>query len=208
MNDTLAAIARGEQADGLLHNARLLTDSGEAYGVEAVVAHFRAAPLTVSTTLGDDGTLASVADGTMIVADTYDGRVARLWRVGSDGPVAREPRIDVAFDPDMQLARGDLFVSPSDFPHVPAERLDLVRVAARDVLAGDRLGPAATRQRLFLLRVARSGDRLAALFAWYRLAAGARHDARFRHAALLLDGAAGRWFVDRDAAPQDWTPRV
>ncbi len=206
--DTLARIARGGRAQGLLHTCRLTTDAGEAYGIEAVAAHFRAAPLTPLDTVGDGGTLAGIAADSILFADPYGRDIARIWRVGSAGPVAVEPRIDVAFDPDMAQARGDVFASPTDFPHIDTGTIDRIAATARAAIDSDRLGPPATRRRLFLLRVATANGRCAALFAHHALALGARTDAGFRFAALLLDGDDARWFADAAPAPRAWTPRV
>lgn len=205
--DTLAAIARGEASAGLLQTCRLSTDAGEAYGIEAVSVHFRAAPITDGAPIGVSGTVAVLSGDTILFADAYDSNIARIWRIGSGGPVANEARIDVAFDPDMAQARGDVSLSPSDFPDVPQSALTQIAEVARAAIGNVGLGPIATRSRLFLLRVAIGEGRVAALFAHHSLALGDRGDAGFRHVAVLLDGDAPRWFVDT-GPDRGWTPRV
>ena len=202
--DTLVAIARGEQPAGLLQTCRLITDAGEAYGIAAVSAHFRASPINDGTMIGEGDTVALIAGDTMLVAVAYDDNIAQIWRVGSDGPVTREARIDVGFDPDMTQARGDVFASASDFPDIDDATFDKVVAAGRAALAGDALGAAVRRSRLFLLRIAGDAEAQVALFAHHTV----RHDdAGFRYVAVLLDADGARWFAGEPVA-RGWTPRA
>ena len=85
--DHLRAVARGEAPadDGLLGNARCGWGRSELIGEESILAAFCAEPfatdgdvLVVET--AQSAALVGAQDA--LIADVYDGRIGRLWRVG------------------------------------------------------------------------------------------------------------------------------
>lgn len=199
--DRLARLAAGERpvGDWLLGSCALTTASGDAYGEEAIVAAFAAAPATLAAVVDTPRGTALFGTGAALFADVYNGHVARLWRVGGAGlPPAR--RVDVAFDPDLAQPRGDVFVDPAaGLDAAAAERLTaavlpLVRTADDNVF----------RRRAFVVRTLAVDARVAALVALYTASPAG---IGFRYAAVSLAGDDVTVVADGPLDPS-WTPRL
>ncbi len=169
--DTLRRLAAGEQPrSGLLHTTRLEAFGTEHYGEEAIVEAFRLHPQPLTdkaVVVTDPGHLAIFDGSTALVADLHGELIGRIWRLGEGEPCRGEPRISVAFDPDLAQARGDVFAVASDHPALEPTAFDRVLEAGRDIARDD---PAAYRTRAFALRAFGSAVDGAALFAVHRLA--------------------------------------
>lgn len=200
--DHLERLASGARPDGdwLLGTASLTTAAGDVYGEEAIVAAFRRHPLALDGPVvrTPTGIARFGADGAL-VADIYDGHVARLWRVGGDagGP---ERRVDVAFDPDLAQPRGNLIV---DAGAVDLDAAGLARLAAVLTPLIRDTGHGAFRRRGFVIRAFADGPASAALVAVYTAGASVGFD--YLAIALTDDGTT---IVADRPAPGPWSPRL
>lgn len=200
--DELGALLRGERpAPGLLQTIRLEAAGGEHYGEEAVLERCRAAPAALddAEAIAAPGHLMMVAGDAAAVADLHGERVGRVWLLAGGDPAEPEPRVAVAFDPDLAQARGDVFLDPADHPALAGGHADLLAEAGRRLLdeaaAGE--GAPAYRARAFLLRAWSEGPRACGLFAVHRLGPGPVRASGFSYAAALVDGASMRLVRDR-----------
>jgi hypothetical protein len=170
----LASLAAGRcpADETLLHTAMLEGWGSQAYGEEAVLEAVRRAP--IGTTHWDvvegPAGLAIFGDDVAWFADTVDGHLRRIWRLGDGALLPREPAIAVAFDPDLRQARGDVITDAGD----PIE------VAIGKTVLAEMNG---LRVRAFPIRTVRSGDDVAMLLAVYRLGEGPSRTCGFSYAA-------------------------
>lgn len=195
----LRAVGAADTAH-VLGAARLAVGGHEAFGIEAIADAFRRDPLA----LGDDDApplfaadplhAAALHDGQALFADLYDGRVGRLWRVGAAPPCPPEPRVAVAFDPDLRQARSDLLFDAADHPGLLADAHGIVRAAARALLAAP-----AWRARAFAIRAFGDADAGAVLFAIHRLSAEPMRVGGFVHAAAVWSDGERRVVADDPA---------
>ena len=212
----LRQLARGEHPkDALLHTARLEALGREHYGEEAILAGFRAAPLSFS----DSATLIESADYCVLVggeaaifAELAGGHIARLWRLGGGEPGAAERAISVAFDPDLSQTRGAVLFAPADHPALAGDAGERVLQAARN--AAEQADPAlpALRTRVFVVRAYGSAAQGAALFAVYRLSGAERLTSGFAMALAWWtpdgDGLVRDVAGEAAVAARAWTPRI
>ena len=209
--ETFTALCAGQRPgdDGLLGNGRLEWGGGEAYGEEAILESFRAAPIDPAR--GDlvIGTTAAawVGADSALVADLYDGRIGRLWRLGTGPSPVPEPAIAVAFDTDLRQKRGDVAFRAADHPALDVVAHDAVTAAGQALLHVDQI-PALHRARAFVVRAFLADETTVALYAIHRLTGEAPRRAGFGYAIALIEaGAAPRLIVD-PWSPTDWTPRL
>ena len=210
--DHLRALARGERPadDGLLGNTRCAWGGGELVGEEAILAAFCAKPFAADNDLlaietGQSAAL--IARGDALVADIYDQRIGRLWRVGSGVAMPPEQRVDVAFDADMRHERGDVFFHAEAHPELDEDGARSIVTAVRDHVEQVRRD-GHLRVRAFVLRAFRAEDTIAALTAVYRLSNEPSRSASFGLAILGI-GVVGEPLVVSDPSPRrDWTPRL
>lgn len=210
------ALLAGERTPLLLHNARAHGWGAEHYGSEAVREQFRADPHTPSDgarSVEVPGHLALFDDRVALVATIGEGGFTRLWRLGPGEPAAAEPRVDVAFDPDLHQTRGDLFWRAQDHPALPTRWHDAVRAAGRalvDAVPAEARAP--YRARAFLLHAFGGDGAAAALFAVHRLGPDPVRTAGFVHAAALIGTGKSRvvWDLagERAVASAGWRPRL
>ena len=196
----LVRLARGERVTALLSTASLATGGREVYGDEVIVAAFRRQPLdlTAATVVADDRGIALFAGGEAVVADLYDGHVARLWRVGAAPSSIRERRIDVPFDPDLAQARGGVV-----FDRVGLAQADADALAA--AVAALQAADDAFRVRAFVIRTMTDTSGIAALVAVYR---ASPDGIGFTYAAVQV-GRDGATLVAADPpAARAWSPRL
>ena len=206
--DRLARLAAGARpaGDWLLGTCLLTAGGVEVVGEEAIVAHFRDYPLPLAeaATYRSPSGLALFAGDAALFADLYGDNVGRLWRIGAP-PALRLRAVSVAFDPDLDQARGDLGFDPALFPELgdPAARhvADAARALARS--------SPAYRTRAFVLRAFADADTAVALVARYALTPAG---IGFSHAALRRrfagDADLGGTVVADDGAAGDWVPRL
>lgn len=201
--EALHRLAGGERpGDRLLHSCRLQWADEEAFGEEAVLELFRAAPLDLDdATLVETATAAALigAEGAL-VADLYDRRVGRLWRLGAGVLPAAEPSIAVAFDPDLRQERGGVYLRGEDHPELAPAALDAVHAAGQAFIK-----PAGTplhRARAFPVRAFGDGERAAALFAVYHVTGGLVRQSGFADAIALIEGDAARFVRDQPPASE------
>lgn len=208
--DHLRAIGRGDtpQDDGLLGNARCGWGRGELIGEESILAAFCARPFDGSETLAVQTAQGAALIGKedALVADVYDGRVGRMWRVGRGITFPHEPAIDIAFDPDMRQTRGEVFFRAEDHPELDSAAAERVLSAAHAHVADVRR-TGALRVRAFVMRGFGNTEASAALLAVYTMGNETGRSASFNHAALGIgpDGA-GR-IVSEQTPPRPWSPR-
>ena len=209
--DHLRALGRGETPadDGLLGNARCGWGRAELVGEESILAAFSAGPfaerdaVAVETAQG----AALVGQDDALIADLYDGRIGRLWRVGKGVSLPHEPAIDIAFDPDMHQQRGDVLFRAGDHPELGPADADRVLEAAR-VHVGQLRRSGALRVRSFVVRAFGIEGASAALLAVHTMGNETNRTAGFSYAILAVtppDGTA-RVVSDR-GRPRPWSPR-
>lgn len=205
--DALRRLAAGERpGDRLLGACRMMWAGAEAFGEEAILEDFRAAPLdcaafdAVETAHGAALAGADVA----LAADLYDGRIGRIWRVGAGAP-APEPAVSVAFDPDLRQERGGVYMRAEDLPELAEDARAGILRAGHALLA--QSDTPLHRARAFVVRGFGDAARSAALFGHYCMTGGDVRRAGFAHAVALLEGADMR--LVRDPVPdRPWTPRL
>jgi len=208
----LAAVAEGRRPDhdGLIGNARCEWQGVESMGEEAILAMFSRqtfAPGPDAVEIVARSGAAWIGPDCALVADLYDGRVGRLWRLGPGDAGEREPRVDVAFDPDLSQARGDVLFRREDHPDLDdAASVGLVETASAALAL--RRAASALRVRGFVVRAFGSGELAAALLAVYTLSDGSPRSSQFGYAALA-------WGEDREPlvvfdalTPCPWNPRL
>ena len=209
--DHLRAIGRGvaPQDDGLLGNARCGWGRGELMGEESILAAFCALPFA-----NDDAVAVETAQGAALIghddaliADVYDGRVGRLWRVGKGVTLPHEPVIDVSFDPDMRQQRGDVLFRAEDHSELSSAGAEAVLEAAR-AHVGQLHRAGALRSRAFVVRAFGTEDATAALLAVYTLGNETSRTAGFAYAILAAgpQDSSARMVSDQ-TRPRPWSPR-
>lgn len=171
VGDALRRLAQGQSTPALLHTCRLEAFGTSFQGEEAVLQALRQQ--------GDDLAKADVlvgarhavllGEGVALIADLFDGRIGRLWRIGPAIATPAETGIAVAFDPDLTQARGGLFMRAEDHPELPPDALPQVQASAETLIARESR---ALRTRLFLIRAFAADGQTVALFARYRLQPG------------------------------------
>ena len=209
--DHLRAVARGDAPsdDGLLGNARCGWGRGELIGEESILAAFCASPfstdgdvLAIATKQG----AALVGPHDALIADIYDGRIGRLWRVGG-ATNSDEPAIDVAFDPDMRQLRGDVYFRAEDHPELDGLTAERLLAAARAHV--DQVRHAgALRVRAFVVRAFGDADGGAALLSVYAMSNATSRSAGFSYAIVGMGpGDDLVRSVGQQTPPRAWTPR-
>lgn len=209
-----AALATGlrPQRDGLLGNARCEWQGVEIVGEEAILASFARAPFVAGSSeilVATPSAAAWIGSTGALVADVYDGRLGRLWRLGpgETGECAPEPRVDVAFDPDLRQARGEVLFRPEDHPDLEeAARAGLLEAASQ--MLADRRADGALRARGFVVRAFGASHGAAALVAVHTLSSGSPRAAELRYAALGWARGREPLIVLDPAPPAPWTPRL
>ncbi len=188
----MAALARGDSGGScLLQTCRLCGWGIEFYGIDAITEAFRRQPQDFSETGNSVAVpvhLAMFDADTALIADLAEGGIQRLWRLGPGAPAPPEPRIDVAFDPDLMQAGSGLAFAASDHPALKPDAIARVRaigVSITDRPAGEQ---ASGRARAFALRAFGDASCGAALFAIHRLGSGPVRTAGFANVAALWSG--------------------
>ena len=210
--DHLRAVGGGAVPadDGLLGNARCAWGRGELIGQEGILAGFCAKPfacnveaLAIETPQG----AALIGDNDAIIADIYNGRLGRLWRVGPDIAAPVEQAVDVAFDADLRHERGGVCFRAEDHPELPSHLVDkVVKATEAHVDSVRRAG--SLRARAFVVRAFAAGESIAVLLSVYALGNEASRSASFSYAMIGIgDQGEPRIVCDRPA-PREWTPRL
>lgn len=209
--DYLRAIGRGETPanDGLLGNARCGWGRGELMGEESILAAFCARPFAdadavpIQTAQG----VALIGQDDALIADVYDGRIGRLWRVGDGVALPHEPAVDVAFDLDMRQQRGEVLFRADDHPELSPACCERVLDAARAHVSQLRR-TGALRSRAFVVRAFGTEDATAALLAVHTMGNETNRTAGFSYAILAVGAqdASARIVGDR-TRPSHWSPR-
>lgn len=217
VENTLRALAAGTPiaTDVLLQTCRAAAFGTDHYGVEAIVEAFRRQPIEGEARfVACAGHAALLWADRALVADLAGAHVTRLWRLGPDAPVGREPAISVPFDADLSQMPATVAFAASDHPALARQDVDTI-LAAGAALAGewsDADGDPAARARPFCIRAFSADETVVALFAVHVIdGTGARH-AGFVHAATV--GNTAGMTVIRDGAGEaarramPWRPRV
>jgi hypothetical protein len=213
----LRALAAGEAADPglLLQTARAHAFGVPHYGREEIVQAFRRRPIVGEPQwIEAEGHAALLWDDRALIADVAGPHVARLWRIGPDAALPREPSVGVPFDPDLaQVAGDDPFVA-ADHGLVSDAHGRSLSVAMHALGSNwrDIEGVPAARVRSFCLRAFGSGASALGLLAVHLLEHGSARAAGYVHVAIAV-GAAGSRLI-RDGADEEllgtapWRPRL
>lgn len=209
--DHLRIIGRGGTPpdDGLLGNARCGWGRGELIGEESILAAFCARTfadadaIAIETAQG----AALIGQDDALIADVYDGRIGRLWRVGKGVSLPPEPAIDVAFHLDMRQQPGDVLFRAEDHPELsPADAARVLDAARAHLGLLRRTG--ALRSRAFLVRAFGNEDATAALLAVHTMSNETSRTAGFSYAIFAVgskDNSAR--LVSDQTRPRPWSPR-
>lgn len=208
--DHLSAVGRGDTPadDGLLGNARCGWGRGELIGLESILAAFCANPfagdgaLAVETPQG----AALIGEHDAMIADVYDGRAGRMWRVGRGVDFPSEPAIDIAFDPDMRQQRGDVFFRAEDHPDLDAAGSERVLAAARDHVDEVRRA-GGLRVRAFVVRAFGNAEASAALLAIFTMGNETSRSASYGYAIVGIGADGNARVVGEHSSPREWSPR-
>lgn len=206
--EALKAVANGEsQSWGTSSSTiRLEWKGGEAYGEEAVLESFRRAPLDLAagSAISTSGALLWTDGQTALVADLYDERLDRMWRIGPGQAPALEPGVSVPFDIDLMQDRGDVFWRYDDHLWLAPEHAAAIETLAQGIVA-----PCAEdhRVRVFVLRAFSSEDRFGMLASVFRLSSESTRTASFRVVAALVSPERELLVAD-DYPAAEWVPRL
>lgn len=217
MESDIRSLARGETVrdDLLLPGCRAAAFGMQIYGGEEILHALAEQPMSgEGDWISAPGHAVLASDRHALVADLSGEHIARLWRLGPDTPRAREPAVDVPFDPDMTQMTGVPALRAADHD-VLAER-DAPRIAdvAAELAAGwrDPDGRRPSRVRPFCLRAFSSAEACVALFAVHLIEGGEARTAGFVHAGAIVDAAGARIFkAEAEEAAmraRQWRPRV
>ena len=210
--DNLRSLAQGKRPsnDGLLGNARCAWGRGELLSEESVLAGFAARPFALEGELLGVETpqgAALIGDDRALVADLYNGRIGRMWRVGGGLEVSPEQAIDVAFDADMSQQRGDLNFRSEDHPNLDPAAAERLLAAGRDLIEQVR-SEGKLRVRGFVLRAFGDSQASAALLSLFTLGNETQRSAAFSYAVVGIGPNASDIRTVRDQSqPRSWTPR-
>ncbi|MGH7107975.1 MAG: hypothetical protein ACREFT_15880 [Acetobacteraceae bacterium] len=99
-----------------------------------------------------------------LIAETYDERIARLWRVGEGvADMTAEPALRVAIDPFLSQMREAVAFNAEEFPYLDAHAGPVVADALAEVSAGDLQATDAADRRVVALRALSAGALTAVL---------------------------------------------
>lgn len=214
LREEIGRLLRGERATCLLHNSRLEGFGGEVFGEEAIRQQFCGNQHELSDGadwLVAERQIAVFDDRGAVFADRMDDRLLRIWRLGpARTPLVPERGVDVAFDADLQQARGDVFARADDHPDLaPGALPQLIEVG---IAMLDDAASRPYRARGFLIRAFGQVDDCAGLFAVHALGGGAERTSGFSYAGIRLKGA--RTTIVRDVAGEQaiaakgWRPHL
>jgi hypothetical protein len=194
--------------DGLLDNARCSSGGSEFVSGEAILAAFAAEPFDLSGELfavETEGGAALIGENRAILADVYDGRIGRLWRIGSARTDHPERRIDVPFDADMRQERGDLYFRSEDHPDLDLNAVEQLLQAGRALVERER-SAGNLRVRAFFVRAFGEARASAALLSVFTLSNHAVRAAAFSYA--IIGASADQLLASYDQPPvREWSPR-
>ena len=211
--DNLRALVQGTcpSNDGLLGNARFSWGRSELISEEAILASFATHPFDL------DGQILSVetpssavlmGENSAVVADLYEGKIGRLWRVGGEVQHPSEKAIDVAFDVDMRQERGALSFRAEDHFEIDPGAVDVLLSSANNLI--DKIRREGNlRSRGFVVRAFGDKQLSAALLSLFTLDNGLSRSASFTYAVVGIGSSDGEVHAVRDQSkPRDWTPRL
>lgn len=217
IESSLLALASGGPipSELLLQNCRAQAFGTQLYGTEEILQAFAEQPVPSAMKWIAGGRHALLlSDHHALFFDVAGDHVSRLWRLGADAPAAREPSIDVPFDPDLSQAPGAAAFRPADHPGLSAGHRDRVAGLATELAAEWRSpgGSRPARVRPYCLRAFSSGDQCCALFAVHVLEGGNMRRAGFVHVAAIADSS-GVQIIRAEAeeaamGAHEWRPRA
>jgi hypothetical protein len=209
--DHLRALAGGclPAGDGLLGNTRCTWGGVELLSAEAILAAFVAQPFDLegvkAVETGQGAAL--IGPTSALYADLYQGRIGRLWRIGTAAPVEPELAVDVAFDADLRQERGDLYFRAGDHPDLDLEAADQLLGSAREMIDGLR-SVGTLRVRGFVVRASGNRTASAALIALFAVSNETTRSASFRYSVVSAGiGYDAHHVIDPPRAAV-WTPRL
>lgn len=210
----LCALASGVPfaGDFLLQTCRASAFGTELYGIDAITQSFRSDPIEAEPRYVETaGHAALLWDDRALVADMAGGHVARLWRLGDDPVLPREPALSVPFDVDLAQAGAGVAFAASDHPRLDAAHAGILLEAGQAVSrrwrASDGMAP--LHARPICLRAFSAGNTVIALFAVH---VRAKSHAGFVHAVTASER--GSVNVIADTSGQSalnkaaWQPRI
>ena len=209
----LETLARGQRPEnaGLLGTAKMTWSRLDRLSEEDILANFAAHPFDIDQDaqriLVPSGA-AIVCDDRALIADLYDGRIGRLWRVGDKSNPPAEAAVHVAFDADMRQERGEVLrFRQEDHPDLPDSAVSGLLEACH-VLIEKRRSAGALRVRGFIVRAFGTIEESVALLALFSLDDAQQRSATFDYAVVARTSSGDTKIVEDPEQPGMWTPRL
>ncbi len=206
---SLAELATHGATSALLGTCKLEWAGSQVCGTEAIGESFRTSPLNnapVAQILQCQRNACWFDGETALFVEHYEGRIARLWRIGLGSPPAHEHAVSVPFDPSLHQHQGDIQWRPGDHPALDPNHLPAILAGSSALLAA-RDGAPQLRACAFLSRAFSVGDCAAALFAVHRLSGSDLMTSAFSFAVVAIVGSETLHFNDL-SLPSRQAPRL
>lgn len=204
----LLAQSKRPDNDGLLGNTRFVWGHDELIGEEAILASFSSAPFDAGDVFSFETSqgAAMIGNDRALIADLYEGRIGRIWRVGGEVALPSKHAIDIAFDADMRQERGDISFRAEDHPELEPDATEALLSASRDLIDQSRRS-GNLRVRGFVVRAFGNTRSSVALLSLFTLDNEVRRSAAFRYAVIGIRAGDVLSVCDR-SPPREWTPRL
>lgn len=209
----LEALANGDrpQDAGLLGTAKLSWASLDRLSEEDILSLFASHPFPIDDSamrIETEGGAALVGSGAALLADLYDGRIGRIWRVGDEVDEAEEPVLHVAFDTDMEQGRSTaLRYRWEDHPDLPESWWEPL-LAASEAVIDEKRRSSALRSRGYIVRAFGDSESAAALLWVFTLSNESKRVASMQYCIVGLGINSETRVVQSRSKTGNWTPRL
>jgi hypothetical protein len=178
---------------------------------EYILSAFAAAPFEIGDNtfaVETPGHAALIGEEDAIIADVYNGRIGRLWRIGGLDQSTDERRLHVAFDVDMAQARPQsLLFRQDDHPELPLDETAELLTDCEAFIDGRRRS-GNLRARGFVVRAFGDQTTRAALLSLFTLSDKHERSASFDFAVVARTADGETRCVFGEPNPGLWTPRL
>lgn len=209
----LEKLAEGSRpADaGLLGTAKLSWSRVDRMSEEDIISSFAAHPFAI-----DEGSLlvetaqgaAIIGSDAALLADLYNGRIGRLWRVGDEIEYPEEPVLSVAFDTDMEQGRHtSIRYRWEDHPELP-KKWHKRLIGECEAMIDARRRSNALRARGFIVRAFGRERTAAALLSVFVLSGDGERSASSSYCVIGIDESGESRIVNARGQTGRWTPRL
>ena len=209
----LETLARGQRPEnaGLLGTAKMTWSRLDRLSEEDILATFATHPFDIDENaqriLVPTGA-AIICEDRAMVADLYNERIGRLWRLGDRSNPPAESAVHVAFDADMRQERGQVLrFRREDHPDLPDSAVDGLLEVCHELIE-KRRSAGALRVRGFIVRAFGTIEESVALLAVFSLDDAQERSATFDYAVVARTSSGDTKTVEDPEQPGTWTPRL